>query len=300
MIINVKNPKGLSKEEADHAVALSSGIVKLVCGVGNSAAHIVMLQALEEVKKHPAYRQTVKKAYKEAVKEMSAYRMRLLHSTSIRFFHMQDLTEEGKKKFDKTATDRDYFDFWENSGAQTYTRTLPYITSLWNKYRLSLVKHHVGNAEPLAWSMTALAALRLACTLYNYAIKECMAYGLSADLLRLMFGRFSLEPVADKWEKALYMMEPATDLYDLEEVERRNINIGLNQLCEEWISPTNLYGSTIENMEDYDEIFSTKGQQKKSIRILSELKQETEEEMRRLKIENGSRGKTTAYGGTID
>lgn len=296
MIINVKNPLGLSKEEAEHAAALSLGIVKLVCGVGNSAAHIVMLQALEQIQHHEGYKQAAKKAYKEAVKEMAAYRMRLLHPTGIRFFHLQDLPPDARKKFAKDATDRDYFDFWENSGVQAYIRTKPYITSLWNKYRLSLVNHNVPNPNPLAWAMTAEAALRLACTLHEYAIKECMRYGLSADLLRMLFKGFSLQPVAEKWEKALYLTEPATRLYDLDSVERHNIAIGLDQLCEEMVSPANLYGSTIESMEDYDEIFATKGYQKKAIRILAELRQETEEEMQKIKKLRHEKSKTIMQG----
>ena len=63
MNINCRNVLGLDRKQAERAVYMSCGIIKLVCGVGNSAAHLVMLNAHDKIKQHPAYKQRVKKAY---------------------------------------------------------------------------------------------------------------------------------------------------------------------------------------------------------------------------------------------
>lgn len=281
MNINCLNILNLDKQQAERAVAMSCGIVKLVCGVGNSTAHLVMLNAHAEVKKHPAYKQKVKKAYKEAIAEMDAYRRGLMHPTGVRFFHLADLPEQSRKKFAANATDAEYFAFWEASGAQAYERTKPFITSLRNKYRVSLVRHNTPHADILAYAMTAAAALNGAQDLYKRALDDCLYYGLNKEFLEYLFKPFSLERVCKAWERALFLTEPHTDTYDLDEVEERNIAMGLNQLRDEWINPNHLYGSTIANIEDYGEIFASKGQQKKSIRNMKELLQETNEELKK-------------------
>jgi hypothetical protein len=49
----------------------------------------------------------------------------------------------------------------------------------------------------------------------------------------------------------------------------------LEQLCDAWVAPTLLYDSTFENVEDYEEIFRTKGEQKKSLREIAEARELT-------------------------
>lgn len=279
-MINAGNPRGLTKEEAERAMYYSAGLVKMVTGVGNSAAHLVMLHAHDQIKRHPNYRHQVKRAYKDAMEEMERYRNRLLHPTEVRFFHLADLKPKDRVKYAPDATDRDYFAFWEASGAQAYERTKPFITSLWNKYRLSLMKHGTGHADELAWAMTAAAALHGAVDLYEHTIKDCcIGHGLPEKLLRHFFCVFDLSPVFTRWERALNMTDPATDDYELDEVEERNIQNGLNDLRDRWVNPDNLFGSTLANIEDYDEIFSTKGHQKKSARVMADLLSKTREEL---------------------
>lgn len=279
-MINAGNPCGLTQEEAEKALYYSAGTIKFVTGVGNSAAHLILLRAHDEIRKHPNYRQGVKKAYKEAIAEMERYRSRLLNPTGVRFFHLADLSEKDRKKYAPDATDRDYFAFWEASGAQAYERTKPFIISLWNKYRKSLVAHGIDNADRLAWAMTAAAGLHGAMDLYEHAIKDCsIGHGLPEKILRHFFHVFDLTPVFVRWERALRMTDPKVDTYELDEVEERNIQLGLNDLRDQWVNPQTLFGSAIDNIEDYDEMFSTKGFQKKSARQMSELLKETMEEL---------------------
>ena len=77
------------------------------------------------------------------------------------------------------------------------------------------------------------------------------------------------------------MLAPETD-FELEPMEKRNIEMGLTQLCEARLDPSLLYNSTMQSVEDYDEIFRTRGYQKKALREIAEVRDETKEE-----LENG-------------
>lgn len=269
--------------EVERAIALSSGVVKVVTGVGNSAAHLIMLNSLAELKKTKLYRHQAKRAFKLALEEMEKYRRDLLHpTTGVRYFHLADLTPKERARYAPDATDADYFAFWENGGAVAYERTKPFITSLWNKYRLSLVAHDIPNENALAWVMTAAAALRAAISLYHLAIDDCcQGHGLPKALLEYFFHPFDLSNVSQRWERALSICEPLTDTYELTEVEDRNIMNGVNQLREIWINPDNIFGSTIESIQDYDEIFSTHGNQKRAAQGMAEVLSGVKEELRK-------------------
>lgn len=78
------------------------------------------------------------------------------------------------------------------------------------------------------------------------------------------------------WHQAMLMMAPDT-VFDLEYVEKRNIEVGLMQLCDAWSNPKLMYESTMDSVEDYDEVFATRGFQQKSLRELADIRDKTEE-----------------------
>ena len=85
--------------------------------------------------------------------------------------------------------------------------------------------------------------------------------------------------VADVWGKALTLTDPKADTYDLNEGEKRNIQLGLEQLEELWANPKFLYSSAFTATEDFEDIFRTKGENKKALREIGEIMQEAEERM---------------------
>lgn len=286
--------------ETVRRMASAACVVKLICGVANNAAWLVVLHALTEINgnkidpkdpdgnrhlpPHPRYRHEVKRAFKAAIKAWHDYERRLVHATENRMFHMADMDEKTRKTYGN-ITDQQYYDFWASVGGPAYEKTLPLITCLWNKHRLSLLNHQVKDADKVAWIITAQAALELAEQLYEKAIRECInGYGLPERMVRDVFGQFSLETVSEHWRKALMMLAPDTE-FVLEPMEKRNIEMGLTQLCEAWLDPSLLYNSAMESVEDYDEIFRTRGYQKKALREIAELRNETMEE-----LENDTQG----------
>ena len=267
----------------------AAGVVKLICGVGNNAAWQVVLHALTEIngKKidpkdpegnrhmppHPRYHHEVKRAFKLSIDAFHDYERQLIYAEQNRMFHMADKTDRIRKMYGD-ITDREYYEFWASIGWPSFIKTKPLITSLWNKHRISLLNHGVSEADKVAWVLTAMAALELADQLYEKAIRECINYGLPERMVRNVFCQFSLKPVKDKWRRALLMLAPDTE-YELEPTEKRNIELGLTQLCEAWLDPSLLYDSTIETAEECDEVFRTKGYQKKALREIAEARNET-------------------------
>ena len=97
-------------------------------------------------------------------------------------------------------------------------------------------------------------------------------FGFPHDLLQSIFKFFSLRKVADIWKNALTMTAPDTQNYALDEVEDNNIAQGIMQLEMEWSDPKMIYGSAFTATEDFEEIFRTKGEWKKAMREIGEVK----------------------------
>lgn len=270
------------RQQMMHDIGLAAATVKLVCGVGNNAAWLVVLEAHDHAKLCKRYRNYgVRHEFKQALKMFHEYERRLLYADENRMFHVADMSPETRKKYGN-ITDRQYYEFWTGSGGEAYTHTRPLLTSLWNKYRLSLLKHNIEDAEHVAWVCVGQAALELAVTLYKVATEDVIkAYNLPQKLADTIFRQFSLEAVAKKWMSALKELSPEGMAHDPEPIDDKNIAVGLEQLHDAWIHPTMFFDSTLAAVEEYDEVFRTKGEMKKASRELAEMRAETLEEMKK-------------------
>jgi hypothetical protein len=269
----------MTAEDFNNMMQAAASIVKLTTGCGNNAAWMVALEAHDHIKSHRNYRHRVKALYKQALEEFHAYERRLLHATQNRMFHMADMTPDTRKIYGNIS-DREYYDFWASTGATAYQETRPLVTSLVNKYRLSLINHGIEQPEKLAWPMAALACLEMAVKLYDMALDIVVdEYGIPRRLAVGVFGQFSLARVLKSWTDATVATEPAAADYRLEPMEARNITLGVQQLKEAWFNPTTMFKSTAQTMKDYDDVFRTKGELKKALREVKELQTATEAEI---------------------
>lgn len=162
---------------------------------------------------------------------------------------------------------------WIGTGVAAYDRTKPLITSLWNKYRLSLLAHNVHDAEQVAWVMTAAACLELSAMIYKKAIEEC-ANGMNIPyiLLKRTFRDFDIAAINEKWAKAMKALAPEIiELYP-SETEAKNIKHGLDQLQQQWTDPTLLYNSLGDAVSEYREFFRTKNEVRKALKDINDLK----------------------------
>jgi hypothetical protein len=272
-------------EEIVKAVSNAAAIFKLVCGVGNNAAWLAMMDGYDHAKRCKAFRRSMKGGhmvewyFKKAVNDFKEYERQLLTTEKNRMFHVADMTEDVRRKYGNIS-DAQYYEFWKGVGGVAYAKTKPHITSLWNKYRVSLIKHDVKDAEHVAWVMTAQAAIDLAGAMYESAMKECeTGMNLHRKLLDGIFGQFSLKTVSKDWMRAMMLLAPETDDYQLDSTEERNIEFGLEQLMEAWLDPELLYSSASGAVDDYEEIFATKGFVKKVQREIAEVRAETMKEL---------------------
>lgn len=266
--------------EAKERVGKAAQLLKLVCGVGNNAAWLVVLDGIDHARRCRRYRANVKGGrvswmFKQAIQAYHDYERRLLHATENRMFHMADMPADIRRKYGDIS-DREFFEFWQAVGGPAYTKTRPLISSLWNKYRLSLVNHGIADAEHVAWVMTAQAAIDLALTMYEGAMREATRMTqLPRRTLDGVFSQFSLRRVSQLWQRAMIALAPETEPIKLSAVEERNIDLGLRQLMDAWMNPETLYQSTSDAVRDYDEVFATVGFQKMVLREIADVKNET-------------------------
>ena len=272
-------------EEIVKAVSNAAAIFKLVCGVGNNAAWLAMMDGYDHAKRCKAFRRSLKGGhmvgwyFKKAVNDFKDYERQLLTTEKNRMFHVADMTEDVRRKYGDIS-DAEYYEFWKGVGGVAYAKTRPHITSLWNKYRVSLIKHDVKDAEHVAWVMTAQAAIDLSLAMYESAMKECeTGMNLHRKLLDVIFGQFSLKTISKDWMRAMMLLAPETDNYQLDSTEERNIDLGLQQLMEAWLDPELLYSSASGAVDEYEEIFATKGFAKKVQREIADVRAETLKEL---------------------
>lgn len=275
----------MNKEEEYEQLVLrvsqAAAMIKLVCGVANNAAWLVMLRAHEQAKKHQRYKSNpkVRMLFSHSLKEFHDYERRLIYNRTKRMFCVDDLKENVRRKYGD-ITDRQYYDFWASIGGPAYKQTTPLITSLWNKYRLSLLSHGVADAEHVAWMLTASSALEIAIQLHVQTMSKCSKENnIPINIIEEVFGQFSLKRVYDSWNRATLLASPDSE-YPLDGIEKRNIEMGLTQLCDAWMSPTLMYQSTMKSVEDYDEIFASSGFQKMVKQEIAEIQNETEEQLK--------------------
>lgn len=291
LLQQARNPKGVTVAELERTVAQVAGFVKMMTGVANNAALPIMIDALNKIADvrarddyerepwhpHPRYRQRVKQLFNQTLQERDHYRRQLMYpgEQGIRFFRMSDMPEETRRKFG-VLTDQAYFEFWEGTGSLAYQKSQPLIGSLHNKFRLSLVKHGVPQPEQVAWGLVGANVLELAVVVWHRAMKsahEAFDGLLTQDFVEQLYRPFSLHRVSQAWLKAITLMAPEVQGYKLDDADERNIQLGVEQLMELWISPDLPFDSTIRAVEDFgDDIFRTQGFAKKAMRELADMR----------------------------
>lgn len=268
--------------EAEQQVQLTwanaAGVMKLVCGVGNNAAWYVVLHARSQLRTHRLYKHQVRQAFNAAMEKFHEYERNLIYAKEHRMFHLADMAPETRKRY-ADITDRQYYEFWAGCGSAAFGKTMPLITSLQNKYRLIMLNHGIRESHLAAWALTAQAALDLAVSMYESAIKQVCEYpGMRERAVRVVFNQFSLKPVQEAWEKAIDLLDPKCLIVEPTTLESKNLENGLTQLAEGWTNIAAVFRSVQKSAEDYQEVFRTIGEQKKAMREISELAADTEKE----------------------
>lgn len=176
-------------------------------------------------------------------------------------------------------TDREYYDFWAAFGFTAYSSTRPFFTSLVNKLRLGYQAHGEEHAEILAWSHAAGLALDMSVEVYECALCSCVSNnpGIPQSEWRRLFRDFSQKDAADLWMKAHDELSTGCT-FEFSPQEEKNIKMGYYQLRDMWMDEKTLFGSRIQTIEEYAEVFRTNGEMKKAQRLFAELRDNVEAE----------------------
>lgn len=252
-----------------------SGVLKLYIGACNNATFLVMMNALDAMKKHPIWRQRFHKAkgmFMKALKEWKAYEYQLLHAKDNRMFHLADYAPEVRKKYGDIS-DQEYYDYWCSIGSFAYDYSKDMLNSLKYKYQKALDASKVEGAEYLAEAMLAMTCLNCCETMLEVHLENGVEHvGIQRPILDRFFGDFSLKKVRDVWYQALKLTIPQLIDKDFDPDNERNIQIGIRQLAERWADEKMLYHAINDATEDYQEVFRTEGEWKKALRIIHEAR----------------------------
>ena len=265
-----------SLEALEESMAALASHAKLVFGCCNNCAAIMLFDGHDVAKQLPQYRQGVKKAFKAALQEFKEYEQRLLYASNMRMFHVDDMPASVRKSYG-AVSDRQFFEFWQGIGSSTYEKARPFIGSLQNKYRLSMEKHDMRDASRSAALITTLAGIRLTEQIFDIFVEEAAKGNkLPPEFVRLVFGRLSMKRIGDAWENACRMLKIIPE-YDLDESETKNIQFGLDALCDIMSDTDGVIDSLKVAVDDYRELFRTEGERKKALRNISEAAAEMRE-----------------------
>lgn len=261
----------MTLEELNNRVSKASSVFKTMTGIGNNSAWAACLEALDHIRQHPRYKHRVKQAYKTVLAEFSSYERNLLFARYNRLFCIKDMTEDTRKRYGNIS-DREYYDYWAAGGATIYANKRKWFTNLWNKYRLYLIAHNIEHPDIVAWALAAGMALKLAIDIYEQCVIE-MSNELKINkiIFEKAFGRLYIASISKAWDDATLLLEPRIQDPQYSELEQKNIQHGINQLQDEWTSMRNVSKAISDTTEAFDEIFRTKGEQKKALKKLAEL-----------------------------
>ncbi len=281
--------KNLEKQEAElerlkQIIAQSAGLVKLVCGVCNGAAHALALEAHDQLRGLPCARRQIKggrtvwQSFERALDCYQDYANRLLYTDGNWFFHLAYMDEATRKRYGN-ITDEDYFEMWISMGAAIYDEHRALATCLQNKWRLYLEAQGVKDSSAKAWCITAMIGFGIASMAYQYSVKQAAALlpNVRFSAFERIFKSFDLSTVGRMWMSALDDLDRRALLLAQDAIDKdagvKNIKVSVEQLQDAWLSDESLAEAMRLSVTDFEEVFRTKGEQKKRLREIDELEE---------------------------
>lgn len=279
--VRVKNKIQVTPD-LEQRCASAAGLVKQIMGVANNAAWLVALDAYDKLKKLPNWRQQVKgghtvaQNFKRVFDAFHDYEKRLIYDQKFRYFDLQDMPERTRKMYGNISN-REYYDFWTAIGGSSYSRTRPLVTSLWNKYRVALIRSKIDDktADIAAWGMCAEACLNSASNIYHMSLEMVNeSFELPMKALELNFYYFDLKKIAELWDEAMQSAIPKIFETEISDTDGKNISDGIRQILEAWTDGDNIYDDMEKTLEECGEdVMKTKGYIRKAIDEVRELRE---------------------------
>lgn len=252
--MNVK--LGPTREEFVEGVISMSSYIKTITGIANNAAWAIAMDCLDQVKKHPKYKQNVKKAFNEMLKAHKKYDLGIKYNKH-NLFCVKEMDENVRMKYKDDLTDADYLELWEGLGSAAYMESKPLISALHYKFKKPYEAHGAPHADILAHAMVGYTVLYLASSIYEQYLEICRnEYNVPINVSNMIYGCLSLNSVSEAWTKAMRLLENKE--YHLDESEVRNVELGVQQLQKLWCNHHLLARSLRKAADDFDDVFKNK------------------------------------------
>lgn len=202
---------------------VNSRFMRTVMGVVNNAAWMTCLDAIDQIRKHPRYRQNIKgsttpmRQFKRCFDMLKDYEKRLKYGQKFPFFHVGNFTKETRDTFADNFTDNDYYDLWAASGFTVYSENRAMVTSLQNKLRLAYLNHGDPQPDIMGWAAASQCALDIAAGCWLSGIFSCdtteeqyRQYHLPIpnNYWRKFYKDFNLAEIADFWADCIRDLAP--------------------------------------------------------------------------------------------
>ena len=260
-------------KELEDRVWKASGMFKSLLALPNNVAYIMLYNAQDHIRRHPKFRQEAKRAFNQAMDEYRAYEKRLHSATTNRMFHLADLTDDARKRFGD-ITDKDYFELWQDMGSRGYELAKPHLLALTHKFRKQLRARGDEHADILCHVLTAQAVIDIAITYYQSAVKLARdEMHVPVQIIPTLYQQFSLDRVGKALDKSLRLI--GGEYHPLNELEEKDITISIRDISEVWAEQDNILEAMIDTIENNEEIFRTKGEMKKLLKVcVDELNEE--------------------------
>lgn len=279
--VKVKSKIQISPD-LERRCASAAGLVKEIMGVANNAAWLVALDAYDKLKQLPNWKQRVKgghtvaQNFKRVFDAFHDYEKRLIYDQYFRYFDLSDMPEKTRRMYGNISN-REYYEFWAAIGASSYSRTRPLVTSLWNKYRVALIRSKLDDktADIAGWGMCAEACLNSASNIYHQCLKMVNEeFELPLKALELNFYYFDLKDIAKLWDDAMQSALPKIYDTEISETDGANISDGIRQIMEAWTNGDDIYDDMEQTLEECGEdVMRTRGYIQKSIDEIRELRE---------------------------
>lgn len=261
--------KQTSNEEIVNGLISMSSYIKTITGIANNAAWTITLDCHDQVKKHPKYRQEVKKAFKEMLKIHKDYELGIKYNKH-NLFCVKDMDESVRVKYKDNLSDAEYLELWEGLGGAAYMESKPLITALHHKFKKSYENHGAKHPDILAHAMVGYTVLFLASSIYDQYLEVCEAeYKVPIKVSNYVYNCLSMKKISDAWTKAMRMLDNTE--YHLEEGETRNVELGVQQLQKLWCDHHLLARSLRKAADDFDDVFKNKRTLKKVHADINEI-----------------------------
>lgn len=283
-VLTFQNNKGYTSiQQIEDEIVHISGGVKFIMGITHAMVYYTMLDAMDAIKQYDGQdKRYVLYYFKAAKKAMDNHLSSLLHAQENRFFAVRDMSDEMRSKYKKGLTDREYFEYWLDTGASAYKGMATQIKVMRNKYLLALKERDINNADIVAWAVLMQFLLGEADKVYQESILGTFAknIGLPVKIMETIYGSFRMKSAQMTWQRALLTLCPEMrTLYDGIRTER-NVVLGVNDfeeaLGKQLVTTDAVMEATIDNEDLWADKASFK-KAKSSIRKVEKAMREYKE-----------------------